>query len=208
MEKTPRRLDVESAKKELVTEFSNHREVLWQAIYQRLDHRLFGRIDPDDVLQEAFLDASARLSQFVEQQESWTLLVWIRVVLKQTLVNVHRRHFAAKKRDASREVFSDRAESSSESRSIADRIVGRVATPSQLAMRRESVAGLQQAIDRLKPADREILRMRHFEELSNKEVASRLLLSEKASSIRYVRAFERLRKSMAQAVYETADCEN
>lgn len=189
------RYDLESAKKELVKEFSAHRETLWNTVYLRMDHRLGGRVDPDDVIQEAYLDASNRLPQFVAQHESWSMSVWIRVILKQTLINVHRRHFAAKKRDASRELRTGQ-ENNEATSTIAERIVGRVATPTQLAIRREAVVDLNEAIDRLKPNDQTILRLRHMEELTNKEIASRLFLSEKASSIRYVRAFERLKKEM------------
>ncbi|QEG21738.1 sigma-70 family RNA polymerase sigma factor [Mariniblastus fucicola] len=185
--------EFDSAQKELIAEFTKHRETLWKAIFFRLDHRLGGRIDPDDVLQEAWLDANMRLKQFVEERASWTMHIWIRVILRQTLVNVHRRHFSSKKRDASKEI-GNTVSDGDDLPTMADCYVGRVSTPSQAAMKKESFIELETALQRMKPKDRTVLTLRHFDELSNKEVAARLGLSEKAASIRYVRAIERLKK--------------
>ncbi len=187
---------LKTAQQELVAEFSKHRETLWSAIYFRLDHRLCGRIDPDDILQEAYVDALNRLPQFVTQRESWSMLIWIRVILKQTLINVHRRHFSAQKRDASREVSADNRDGSEPARPMAERCAGRMSTPSQVAIGKESVSELETALERMKPSDRQILTLRHFEDLSNKESACQLGISEKAASIRYIRAIERLKKVM------------
>ena len=202
------RARLESAQQELVAEFSKHRETLWRVIYGRLDHRLCGRIDPDDVLQEAYVDAFNRLPQFIEQRESWSLLVWVRVILKQTLINVHRRHFSAKKRDASKEVGAQNGDGADVQRPMAEKCVGRMSTPSQVAIRKESVAELETALDQMKPNDRQILIMRHFDELSNKESASRLGITEKAASIRYIRAIERLKKEMEATVAGPVPSEN
>jgi len=185
-----------SAQKELVTEFTKFRESLWQAVYFRLDHRLGGRVDPDDVLQEAWLDANNRLKQFVNERGSWSMIVWIRVILKQTLINVHRRHFSSKKRDASREVIPSFGTRENETPTMAEVCVGRSSTPSRVVMQKESCSEMRTVLNRLKPNDRTVLQLRHFEELSNKETAERLGLTEKAASIRYVRAIERLKKAM------------
>ena len=187
---------VAAAQKELVTEFTKHREALWQAVYFRLDHRLSGRVDPDDVLQEAYLDAAKRLNQFVEQHDSWSMLVWIRVILRQTLINVHRRHFMSKKRDASREAENPTRTGEGCLPAITEECPSRTSTPSQVVMRKESCSELQSALDQLKVLDRTVLVLRHFEELSNKDTANRLGVSEKAASIRYVRAIEKLKKAM------------
>ena len=192
-----------SARNELITEFSEQRETLWKAVYFRLDHRLCGRIDPDDVLQEAWLDANKRLGQFVDQQDSWTMRVWIKVILRQTLINVHRRHFSSKKRDASREQRTAHSDGTT-TPAIAEQFAGRTSTPSKVVMKKESAAKLEQAMETMRLNDQAVLRLRHFEDLTNKEVAERLGISEKAASIRYVRALERLRTAMEP---ETAtDC--
>jgi len=185
-----------AAQNELVTEFTKYRESLWQAVYFRLDYRLAGRVDPDDVLQEAWLDANNRLKQYVSERGSWSMIVWIRVILKQTLVNVHRRHFSSKKRDVSREVTRSRGSQESELPTMAEFCVGRSSTPSQVVMQKESCSKLESVLNQLRPNDKMILQLRHFEELSNKETAEVLGLSEKAASIRYVRAIERLKKAI------------
>jgi RNA polymerase sigma-70 factor (ECF subfamily) len=200
-------MQFESLQKELVEEFSKHRESLWFVIYNRLDHRLCGRIDPDDVLQEAFVDAINRLPQFVAQRRSWSLLVWIRVILKQTLINVHRRHFSAQKRDASKEITRDDRDDSRKPRPLVETCVGRSSSPSQVAIRRESVSALETALDKMKATDRQILMLRHFEELTNKESASRLEISEKAASVRYIRAIERLKKVIGGSCTSATDAE-
>ncbi len=188
--------EFESARKELVAEFSKHRDALWKAVFYRLDHRLSGRVDPDDVLQEAWLDANRRLGQFVREQSSWSMLVWIRVILKQTLVNVHRRHFFSKKRDASREILKTVQDGKETTTTMAETCLAKTATPSRVVMRKELASEIEQALDRLRPNDRSVLMMRHFDELGNKEIAKRLGISEKAASTRYVRAVERLRNVM------------
>ena len=185
-----------AAQQKLVAEFTKYRESLWQAVYFRLDHRLAGRVDPDDVLQEAWLDANNRLKQYIGERGSWAMIVWIRVILKQTLVNVHRRHFSSKKRDASREVVRSRDSQESELPTMAEICVGRNSTPSQVLIQKESCSKLEHVLSQLKPNDKKILELRHFEELSNKESAKVLGLNEKAASIRYVRAIERLKKAM------------
>lgn len=187
---------MKSAEAELVEAFSSNRERLWQTVHIRLDPRLCGRIDPDDVLQEAYMDAVSRLKQFVSQRDSWSLFVWIRVILGQTIINVHRRHFSAKKRDASREVASSPRghKMSATTASLVEHFVGNLTSPSQAAIRRESVAELEAALNQMKSLDREILTLRHFEDMSNKEAAELLGIDPKAASIRYIRAIERLKK--------------
>ena len=91
------------AEENLAAEFGRHRERLWQTVQVRLDPRLCGRIDPDDVLQEAFMDSVNRIPHFL-RQNSYSPFVWLRLMVGQTLVNVHRRHFSAQKRNAAREV--------------------------------------------------------------------------------------------------------
>ena len=83
--------------------FSRHRERLWRMVSFRLDHRLHGRVDPDDVLQESYLAASQRMGHYAER-ESMSAFVWLRLIVGQTLIDVHRRHLGAQMRDAGREV--------------------------------------------------------------------------------------------------------
>ena len=82
--------------KELLTEeFTANRERLWRTVQVRMDSRLYGRVDPDDVLQEAYMDAMKRVGHFAEEL-NYSPFVWLRLIVGQTLINVHRRHIKPK----------------------------------------------------------------------------------------------------------------
>jgi len=183
--------------KEILTEeFIANRERLWRTVQVRMDSRLYGRVDPDDVLQEAYLDAMKRVGHFAEEL-TYSPFVWLRLIVGQTLINVHRRHLKAKMRDASKERSIEsgmRFKMSATSQTLAMQLALSQTSPSQAAIRTEEVERLSKAIDSLTEVDREILTLRHFEELSNKEVAELLRIEVKAASIRYIRAIQRLKK--------------
>jgi RNA polymerase sigma-70 factor (ECF subfamily) len=173
--------------------FSTERDRLWRMVQARLDRRLRGRVDPDDILQEAYLDATRRINHFANEP-SMSFFLWLRLVVGQTLVDVHRRHLEAQMRDAGRDVsIARRTGPGASSASLAGYLVAHLTSPSQAAIRGEMEAQLGQAIDSLDPIDREVLVLRHFEELTNGEVAEVLGLQVKAASIRYVRAIARLK---------------
>jgi RNA polymerase sigma-70 factor (ECF subfamily) len=173
--------------------FSRHRDRLEKIVQFRLDPRLTGRVDPEDVLQEAYLDAAERLEHFVNEH-SGSVFVWLRLIVYQTLANIHRRHLGAQMRDVSREfsIFAGRGQHEA-STSLALQLLGKFTSPSQAAIREETAERLSQAIESLGPLDREILTLRHFEQLANSEVAEVLGIQKKAASIRYIRALRRLK---------------
>ncbi len=178
--------------------FSTHRDRLWRMVQARLDRRLRGRVDPDDILQEAYLDATRRIAHFAESGPM-SFFLWLRLIVGQTLVNVHRRHLEAQMRDAGRDVSIARGGvPGASSVSLAGQLVAHLTSPSQAAIRAEMEAQLGQAIDSLDPIDREVLVLRHFDELTNSEVAEVLGLQQKAASIRYVRAIARLKAILAR----------
>jgi RNA polymerase sigma-70 factor (ECF subfamily) len=163
----------------------------------RLDRRLQGRIDPSDVLQEACLEAAQRFADYARAPDM-PFFLWLRFLTAQQLLILHRRHLGTKARDAGREVSLHRAappEASSEV--LAAHLVGQNTAPSQAAMRAEMQRQLQEALDSLEPLDREVLVLRHFEQLSNGEVAQVLGLRESAASQRYGRALLRLKDVLA-----------
>ncbi len=178
--------------------YSQHRERLWRMVNFRLDKRLVGRVDADDVLQEAYLDAAQRMHHYLDDP-SMSFFVWLRLVVKQTLIDIHRRHLGAQMRDASREVSMHvGGYSQATSISLAAHLLGSFTSPSQLAVKDEMVKQLEAAIEKMDPIDQEILALRHFEELTNSEVAEVLSIQQKAASIRYVRAVARLKDVLAK----------
>ncbi len=182
----------------LADAFSHHRERLWRMINFRLDRRLLGRVDADDVLQESYLSASQRIQHFLEE-ESMSLFIWLRLIASQTLIDVHRRHLGAQMRDANREVsMQGGRHPHATSISLAAQLLGQITSPSQAAVRAEMSVQLEEALDSMEQIDQEVLALRHFEELTNSEVAEVLNIQQKAASIRYVRAVARLKKVLAR----------
>jgi RNA polymerase sigma-70 factor (ECF subfamily) len=174
--------------------FSRHRERLWRIARFRLPAKLRGRVDPDDVLQDAYLAAVQRL----EHYEGGSPFLWLRLVVNQTLVDLYRRHLGAQMRDAGREVaIQGGSYSQATSASVAIQLVGDLTSPSQAAVRAETLDMVERAIDGMDPVDREVLALRHFEELDNGEVAEALGIQPKAASIRYVRAIRRLKNLLS-----------
>ena len=176
--------------------FDRHRDRLRQMVQLRLDRRLQGRLDPSDVLQEAFLDVTRRLPEFAAAP-NLPVFLWLRLVTGQRLTDLHRRHLGAQARDAAREVSLYRgALPEASSVSLAARLMGRFTTASQAAVRAETQRRVQQALAGLQPIDREVLALRHFELLSNEETAQVLGIKKSAASNRYIRALERLREAL------------
>lgn len=173
--------------------FEQHRERLWRIVNFRLDHRLQGRVDPDDVLQESYLAAAQRIGHF-KSFESRSPFLWLRLVVNQTLVDAHRRHLGAGMRDAGREIALEGfAYPQATSVSLAIHLIGSLTSPSRVAMRGEVLERIEKSIEEMETIDQEVLALRHFEELTNNEVAEVLKIQPKAASIRYIRAVQRLR---------------
>jgi RNA polymerase sigma-70 factor (ECF subfamily) len=160
----------------------------------RLDQRLQGRIDPSDVLQEAFLQASLNLKQYL-LQPTLPFFLWLRLLTGQKLVALHRHHLKTHGRDAGREVSLDGAVlPEASSAALAAQLLGREVTPSEEAVRAEMRLRLQQALAGMDELDREVLSLRHFEQLNNAETAQVLGLRESAASKRYTRALLKLKE--------------
>lgn len=173
--------------------FSIHRERLWQIVNFRLDRRLAGRLDVDDVLQEVYLDAAKRVRHFINDHDV-TFFVWLRTIVGQTMVDLHRRHLGAEKRNAGREISIHGVKyPQATSVSFAVHLLANLTSPSQAAMRDELSEQIETAIEAMDSIDREVLALRHFEELTNSEVAEVLELTQAAASVRYMRALARLK---------------
>jgi RNA polymerase sigma-70 factor, ECF subfamily len=179
--------------------WERHKKRLRQMVRLRLDRRLQGRVDPSDVLQEAYIDLAARLPEYARDR-AFTPYLWLRLVTGQRLMEVHRRHLGTALRDAGREVSLYRgALPQASSISLAAQLLGRFTTASQAAVRAERKLELQRVLNGMDPMDREILALRHFEELSNSEASEVLGLSKTAANNRYMRALGRLRTLLESA---------
>src|SRR5262245_35130816 len=162
-----------------------HRPRLRRMVSLRLDRRLKSRIDPSDVIQEAYLEASNRLRDYL-RNPSMPFFLWLRYITGQRLAQLHRRHLGAQARDAAREVaLYDGALPEATSAALAAQLVGRLTSPSLAAMRAEMRIRLQDALNSMDPMDREVLALRHFEQLSNAETAGVLGIKLTAVCNRY-----------------------
>jgi RNA polymerase sigma-70 factor (ECF subfamily) len=149
-------------------------------------------------LQEAFLEASRKLGDYLKDRPL-PFFLWLRHLTGQKLIEVHRRHLGAEMRDAGREVSLHRGPlPAANSMSLAAQLLGRLTSPSQAAVKAEMRIKLQHALNNLDPNDREILALRHFEQLSNVEAAQVLDIETSAASKRYLRALARLQKILRE----------
>jgi RNA polymerase sigma-70 factor (ECF subfamily) len=181
----------------LAEAFTRYRGRLRRMVLLRLDRRLQGRIDASDILQEAYLDVARRAPEYAANP-TLPLFLWLRLLTGQRLLMVHRQHLHAKMRDVGQEVSLYRgALPQASSASLAARLLGRLTSPSLAAMRAEMQLRLQEALNEMDPLDREVLTLRHFEELSNSETARVLGIQKSTASNRYVRALQRLRKVLS-----------
>lgn len=186
--------------------FQSYRDRLRRIIAARLDKRLSARIDPEDVIQEVYIDVAERV-QFFLDDPSFSFFVWVRLVCLQTLSNIHRRHFSARKRDVSKEKsISVQNSFFDESVNLACQLIGKLTSPSEALVKKELSAKMEKAISFLSDSDREILELRHFEQLSNTEAAEILGIKTKAASMRYIRALERLREIASDVLNEFFNC--
>jgi RNA polymerase sigma-70 factor, ECF subfamily len=173
--------------------FAHYREQLRKMLRLRLDRRLYGRIDPSDVLQDAFLDLARRFPEYTAQP-TVPFYLWLRALTGQRLIDVHRQHLGAQMRDAGMEVSLHRgALPQASSLSLANQLLGRLTSPTHAALRAEMQLRLQEALNTMDPLDREVVVLRHFEELGNNEAAEVLGIQPAAASKRYIRAIRRLK---------------
>ena len=171
-----------------------HRQRLRRMIALRLDQQLQGRIDASDVIQEAYLEASTRLEDYL-RQPTMPFYLWLRFLTGQKLVELHRHHLGAQMRDAGREVALYRGSlPATSSAALAAQLLGRDTRPSEAAVRAERKIRLQEALNTMEPMDREVLALRHFEQLTTSEVAQVLGIKEAAAGKRYLRALKRLKE--------------
>src|SRR3954451_23226182 len=179
--------------------FQRHRDRLRRMVELRIDARLQGRIDASDVLQDGFLDLAKRGEGYLSDPKL-PVFLWLRLVVSDRVAMVHRHHLGTRMRDAAQEVSLHRdplPQASASSAALASMLLGRLTSPSNAAIRAEQILQVQEAVTSLEPLDREVVALRHFEQLSRAEAAVVLGISEQAVTKRYVRAIKRLTAILA-----------
>jgi RNA polymerase sigma-70 factor (ECF subfamily) len=172
---------------------SESRQRLRRMVAFRLDQRLQGRIDPSDVLQDAYLEAWKDLDAYI-RLPAMPFFLWLRGIAGNKLRELHRHHLGTQMRDPRREVsIYDGALPETTTTALAAGLLGDLTRASEEAIRLELSLRLQDALNAMDPLDREVLALRHFEQLSPAETANVLGIKEKAAGMRYVRALRRLR---------------
>jgi RNA polymerase sigma-70 factor, ECF subfamily len=174
--------------------FQRHRAKLRRTIALRMDRRVAARVDASDVLQDAYLEAFKRLPKYLQQQ-GMPFYLWLCWIAREKVLALHRRHLGAEKRAVIYEAPLLPADSSSAFVSAV--IAGREPTPSQALAKTELAEQLRQALEKLDDDERDLILWRHFEQLSARDTAQLLQISEAAASKRYIRAVERLRAILA-----------
>ncbi len=172
---------------------TRHEAKLRRVVAFRLDPRLQGRIDPSDIVQEAYLEAVEHRAAYLRQPPV-PFFLWLRGIVGNKLRELHRFHLGTEMRDARREVSLYRGTlPEASSAALAAHLLGHATGPSEAAMRAEAKVRLQEALNRMDPLDREVLVLRHLEQLTPAETAQVLGIKEKAAGMRYVRALRRLK---------------
>ena len=142
------------------------------------------------------MDFANRAAEYVQRPEM-PFFLWLRYLTGQRLQLLHRHHLGAQMRDAGREVSLHRgAMPQATSVSLAAQLLGRFTSVTRAVQRAEMQLILQAAVNAMDPLDREILALRHFEELSNVETAELLGINPSAASSRHVRALKKLRETL------------
>ena|SRR6266404_1457165 len=177
--------------------FARHRDRLLRMVETRLDPRLQARLDASDVVQDAYVEVVERLPEYLRDPKL-PLFLWLRLVVGERLLRLHRHHLGTQMRDAGREIALYRGPlPPASSAALAAQLLGKHTSPSQAAIRAERSLRLQEALNTLDPVDREVLALRHFEELTTAESAQVLGIAESAAAKRYFRALKRLKQILA-----------
>ncbi len=175
-----------------------HRQSLRRMVQLRLDRALAGRVDASDVVQDVLIEANTRLDDFV-RDGSMPFHLWLRQLAKDRIIDMHRRHRGAQRRSVDRE--EQMVAGGNSDRSEFDRMAGledQELTPAAASIRRELESRFLSALGELNEDDREIVMMRHYEHLSNSDVATTLGLSPAAAGMRYLRALRKLRSVLGE----------
>jgi RNA polymerase sigma-70 factor, ECF subfamily len=187
-----------SARQELLV---RHRSRLKQMIAVHLDRRVAARLDPSDVVQEVLAEAIKKMAEFFRKRPL-PFYPWLRQLAWEKLVKLHRRHIHAQRRSTKREIPLKGMLNDESSQALAERLLAKSGSASKQLLQAEMRARLQSALELLGERDREVLVMRYLEQLSTREMATVLGISEGAVKVRHLRALQRLRGRLGNDIRE------
>jgi RNA polymerase sigma-70 factor (ECF subfamily) len=178
--------------------FQLYRPRLRRMVELRMHARVKARLDASDVLQEALVDVIRQTPTLNETKlESMTMFLWMRLVTGSQLKQLHRRHLGTEKRDAFRELsLAGNAVPAASSIFIANQLAGQFTSVDRNLRKQDAAAKMESALNDMEEKDREIIAMRHYEELSTEEIAVELGLTRSGVLKRYGRALRRLTEAI------------
>ncbi len=180
---------------------ARHRDRLQRMVSIRLDPRLAARVDPSDVVQETLAEAFRKLPDYVRRRPL-PFYPWLRQIAWDKLVELHRRHILAKRRSVRQEERWIDGLSENSAAELTGRLVDKATSASGKLLRKELQERVRTAFEDLSEHDREVLVLRHLEQLSTKDIAGVLGISEGAVKVRHLRALTRLRKLLGGGLGE------
>ena len=172
---------------------ARHRDALRRLIGLRIDPALGRRVDASDIVQDVLLEADRRLVEYLAAAKM-PFHLWLRCLARDRLIDAHRHHRRAQRRSLDREQALPQAPGPINRRSIWPIwfATGKPRRPRPRSAASSSCDSRRRSTE-LDETDREIVLLRHFEQLSNGETAEVLGLSPPAAGMRYLRAMRRLR---------------
>ncbi len=174
---------------------TRYRERLKRMVDVRMNQKLRGRLDASDVIQNTFVEAARTLENYLDNPKI-SVFLWLRRLAGEKLIQAHRKHMGAEKRSVNREQPIFGGVPAATSQVIAIQLSGKLTSPSLAATKQEAKNDLMLALDQMGEIDREILMLRHFEQLSNHETAEVVGMNYEAVKKRYIRALDKLRTIM------------
>ena len=193
---------IEQAKEGNVSAAGNlldrHRDALRRMVDLRLDRAIRRRVDASDIVQEAMVEANRRLNRYLEDP-SMPFRLWIRQIAMDRIIDAHRRHRGSAKRSVDKERPMQAGPTLDRSTlELAGQLCDPELTPAARATMEELQRRFEDAIEQLNDQDKEVVLMRHFENLTNQETADALGLTQPAAGMRYMRAMRKLRQLLEE----------
>ena len=181
-----------------------YRDGIKNMIKCRMDARLKQRVDESDIVQDVMLEASTRMEKYRDDQKM-PFGICLRQLATDRMIDLYRQHCLAQKRD----IRKERAVADNWNQHSTIMLVNQLqdphVTPAQNAINQELQERMMAQIEELESEDREILFMRHIEQLSNSEIANILGLTAPAASMRYLRALKKLQSRMQPYIADSSE---